>query len=226
MIGFAHSPCLYYDHRYPTSRLLLLAKTYSIVLRYDTLTNLAPGSVGFLFGGAIGIIKSLPPFLSAGATSLQTFGLGTVFTFTRLSIVRAWTTEQHAPTPGDLTKATALAGAFSGGSMGALFRGRKNVIPGAVMWCVFGATGQFLYNKWSIAPHRVEAKGPGFWQRMSEKSWTPFKVLTNEEYADMLKEKMLKVEVEISIIDDKIAALKEQQKVEDVKEIPPAARKS
>lgn len=83
-----------------------------------------------------------------------------------------------------------------------------------------------MYNKWSIAPRRSESKGPGFWQRMSEKSWTPFKVLSNEEYANMLKEKMLKIEVEISIIDDKIAALKSQQEVENTREVQSAAEKS
>lgn len=37
------------------------------------------------------------------------------------------------------------------------------------------------------------------------------KHLTNEQYAEMLKERLLKVEVEISILDDKIAALKKGQ---------------
>ncbi|PPJ53049.1 hypothetical protein CBER1_11362 [Cercospora berteroae] len=177
--------------------------------------GVASGGAGFLFGGAVGIVRNLPPFLSAGATSLQTFGLGTVLTHTRLTIIRAWTTDEHKPTPGELTAATALAGGLSGGSVGALFRGRRNIIPGAIMWSIFGATGQYMYNSWSKAPQQGETQRSGFWQRMSEKSWTPFKVLSNEEYAKMLEEKMLKVEVEISILDDKIAAMKEQQRGEE-----------
>lgn len=55
---------------------------------------------------------------------------------------------------------------------------------------------------------------------MSKKSWTPFKVLTNEEYTEMLRERMLKVDVEIAVLDDKIAALKEQQGSAEAKEDP------
>lgn len=138
-------------------------------------------------------------------------------THTRLTIIRAWTTDEHKPTPGELIAATTLAGGLSGGSMGALFRGRRNIIPGAIVWSIFGATGQYMYNSWSRAPQRGETQRTGFWQSMSEKSWTPFKVLSNEEYAKMLEEKMLKVEVEISILDDKIAAMKEQQRVEETR---------
>lgn len=49
---------------------------------------------------------------------------------------------------------------------------------------------------------------------MSERSFSPVTVLTNEQYAEMLREKMLKLDVEISIIEDKIAALESQQRRE------------
>lgn len=209
------------------SLLAIILCTYlSIALFSYITTDMFLAGVGFMFGGAVGILKNLPLSLSAGVTSLQSFGLGAVFTFTRLSVIQAWTTELQTPTPGDLIKATAIAGAFSGGSLGALFRGRKNVIPGAIMWCIFGATGQFMYNRRTLPAQRAEPKGPGFWQSMSDKSWTPFKVLSNEEYAGMLKEKLLRVEAEISIIDDKIAAMKGQQQAEVAREGEAAAKKS
>ncbi|EME85840.1 uncharacterized protein MYCFIDRAFT_72314 [Pseudocercospora fijiensis CIRAD86] len=172
--------------------------------------GVACGSVGFLFGGAVGILRGLPVFFAATATGVQTFGLGTAFTWTRLSIIHAWTTEQRPPTSSDLIKATAIAGGFSGGAMGALFRGRKNILPGMLMWSIFGAAGQYSYNLWTV-PRQIGPQGPGFWQRMSEKSWTPFRVLSNEEYATMLKEKQLRLDVEISILEDKIAAIKKEQ---------------
>ena len=78
------------------------------------------------------------------------------------------------------------------------------------MWSIFGAAGQYSYNLWAV-PRQIGPQGPGFWQRMSEKSWTPFRVLSNEEYATMLKEKQLRLDVEISIIEDKIAAIKKEQ---------------
>lgn len=51
---------------------------------------------------------------------------------------------------------------------------------------------------------------------MSEKPFSPVTVLTNEQYAEMLREKMLKLDVEISIIEDKISALEVRQRQEAV----------
>lgn len=82
------------------------------------------------------------------------------------------------------------------------------------MFSLFGCLGQVAYNKLSARPEVNAEPKQGFWRRMSEKSFSPVTVLTNEEYAEMLREKMLKVDVEISIIDDKIAALKEQERRE------------
>lgn len=80
------------------------------------------------------------------------------------------------------------------------------------MFAIFGAAGQHIYNRYT-APTDVRPR-ENFWKRMSEKSWTPFKVLTNDEYAEMLRDRMLKLDVEIAVLDDKIAALKEQQQRE------------
>lgn len=86
------------------------------------------------------------------------------------------------------------------------------------MFAIFGAAGQYVHNRYT-APKEVKPR-ENFWKRMSEKSWTPFKVLTNEEYTEMLRERMLKIDVEIAVLDDKIAALKEQQ---DRVEVPEGA---
>lgn len=123
--------------------------------------------------------------------------------------MNAWTIDGKPPAPRDLTKASSLAGALSGGAAGFIFRGRSNILPGAVMFAIFGAVGQHIHNRYT-APKDVQPR-ENFWKRMSEKSWTPFKVLTNEEYAEMLRERMLKIDVEIAVLDDKIAALKEQE---------------
>lgn len=85
----------------------------------------------------------------------------------------------------------------------------------------FGFAGQSLYNRWSAPKEFVESTEPkqGFWQ-----SLIPMKHLTNEQYAEMLKERLLKVEVEIAILDEKIAALKKGQQQQQVQ--PPAEGKS
>lgn len=50
---------------------------------------------------------------------------------------------------------------------------------------------------------------------MAKKSWSPITVMTDAEYADLLRERLVKVEAEIAVIDDKIAELRKQEVVED-----------
>lgn len=100
--------------------------------------------------------------------------------------------------------------------MGLLTRGRSHAIPGAVMFTLFGFLGQVGYNAFTVERHTDVKTGPGFWKRMSEKSFSPVKIMSDQEYADMLNDKILKLDVEISILDDRIAALrKEQQNASD-----------
>ena len=79
------------------------------------------------------------------------------------------------------------------------------------MFSLFGFLGQTGHNRLSARPEPGAVPKQGFWKRMSEKSFSPVTVMSNEEYAEMLRGKLLKVDVEISILDDKIAALKQQQ---------------
>jgi hypothetical protein len=71
-----------------------------------------------------------------------------------------------------------------------------------------------MYNKISAPREKPHVPDDGFWMRMGRKSWFPARVMTDQEYSDLLKEKMLKLDVEISIIDDRIAALRKQQALE------------
>ena len=85
------------------------------------------------------------------------------------------------------------------------------------MFSLFGFAGQVAYNSFSARRLVGVKEGPGFWRRMAEKSWSPVTVMSNEEYAERLREKMLKVDVEIAIIDDKIEALRTLQREENGK---------
>ncbi len=150
----------------------------------------------------------------ATASGLQTFALGTTFWATRTVVLDAWIPANRVATSGDLIKASTLSGAVSGGIIGAVTRGRANVLPGMIMISSFGFLGQVIYNKISAPREKPHVPGDGFWMRMGRKSWFPARVMTDQEYADLLKEKMLKLDVEISIIDDRIAALRKQQALE------------
>lgn len=173
--------------------------------------------MGFVFGGATGILKfggsssaGVAPFLYAGASGLQTFAIGTTFWTIRTATIAAWTTTNSTPTTGDLVKASAVSGGITGGVLAAILRGRSNVVPGVIMFTIFGSAGQWMYN--SFADSRNADAGPktNFWERVGERKWSPMKVLSNEEYATMLKERQLKIDAEVAVIDDKITALRGQ----------------
>ncbi|EOD44861.1 hypothetical protein GTA08_BOTSDO04380 [Neofusicoccum parvum] len=76
---------------------------------------------------------------------------------------------------------------------GALTGSRAHVIPGAVMFSIFGFAGQHIYNFFDT---RHAAR--------------PVKVLSEDEYEEMLKEKLLKVDVEIALVDESIEKLRQQ----------------
>lgn len=78
------------------------------------------------------------------------------------------------------------------------------------MFSLFGGLGQATYNRLTVPREIDTAPKPGFWKRMSEKRFSPVTVITNEQYAEMLREKVLKVDVEISLLDDRINDLKRQ----------------
>lgn len=84
------------------------------------------------------------------------------------------------------------------------------------MFGLFGFVGQHVYNVAfdKTAPASApagEAKGNLF-QRLANKKWTPFTVLTDQEYKAMLDEKLLRFEAEIALIDDRIAGLRVKER--------------
>ena len=54
---------------------------------------------------------------------------------------------------------------------------------------------------------------PSFLQKLASKKWIPMKSLSNEEYEGMLQDKLIKVEAEIALLDEDIAALKAKENV-------------
>lgn len=56
-------------------------------------------------------------------------------------------------------------------------------------------------------------------QRMADSKWIPLRTLSDQEYRGMLEEKLLSVEAEIALIDDKI------QELEKARPVPASASK-
>lgn len=46
---------------------------------------------------------------------------------------------------------------------------------------------------------------------MAESKWIPLKALSDDDFRDILKEKVLSIEVEIALLDDKIRSLEEER---------------
>ena len=49
-----------------------------------------------------------------------------------------------------------------------------------------------------------------FWQRVADSKYSPMKVLSDEEYEKVLREKLVRVEAEIALIDDDIGKMQAQ----------------
>lgn len=95
-----------------------------------------------------------------------------------------------------------------------VFRGPRNVIPGTIMFTLFGFVGQHGYNALDRR-NTVEVKrqavlkeegkqDPNWMQRMAKSKWVPMSVLSDEEYEKMLEEKLLGVEASLALVDERM----------------------
>lgn len=86
------------------------------------------------------------------------------------------------------------------------------------MFSIFGLLGQTIYNSMD-AQHTQELQlaategkkaDSTFWRRVADSKWGPMKVLSDEEYQNMLREKLLRVNAEIALVDESIERLREE----------------
>lgn len=76
------------------------------------------------------------------------------------------------------------------------------------MFSLFGAGGQGIANwRAARAANTPPSSGKGFWEKYS-----PFTRLSDQDYEKILEERLLRVEVEIALIDDHIKELRESEK--------------
>ncbi|KAK6207920.1 hypothetical protein QIS74_13001 [Colletotrichum tabaci] len=159
------------------------------------------GTIGMFSGIAAGIIRDSTPALFALASGIQWFALGSSYWLSRTVVMSAWGGEATLSNSSKV-QASAVAGGTAG-MVGGLIRGPKNIIPGVLVFSLIGGTGQAFYNSVQGRPEATEKRKSIF-----ESSWSPLKKLSDDEYRDMIEEKMLKIDAEIALIDDKIAELR------------------
>lgn len=165
------------------------------------------GIGGILIGGTAGIIRSTPAVLFATISGAQCFALGTTYWYSRSTILRAWDVNNGQHTARERLSASAIAGAIAGSGVGLVTRGPRNVVPGGVMFALFGAGGQYILNAMEDRPADT---GENVLKKFARSKWTPVSVLSDEDYAEMLREKLLKVDVEVALIDDRIVELRKK----------------
>ncbi|KAM0480457.1 hypothetical protein ACHAPX_004288 [Trichoderma viride] len=160
------------------------------------------GVVGVMAGVAGAIARDTSPVASGAVTGFQWFALGGSFWFTRSVTVRAMGGDQQLR-PVDKTIASTVGGSAAGAVAG-LIRGPGKILPAMVMWGVLGAGGQMAANGLSNRKPKVKDENDSWFRS----KWSPLKKLTDQEYVDMMEEKILRVEADIALIDDRITELK------------------
>lgn len=89
-------------------------------------------------------------------------------------------------------------------------------MPGLVIFTLLGYGGQSVFNRvdaWQMG--RAQTPSKPLMQRMAESKWIPLRHLSDEEYRNMLNEKLLSVEAEIALLDEKIEQLESSRPVSD-----------
>ncbi|KAI9795761.1 MAG: hypothetical protein M1833_006854 [Piccolia ochrophora] len=125
---------------------------------------------------------------------------------------------QGSAKPGDKVLVSGLAGSLTGGTVAFLTRGRANVIPGTIMYSLLGLSGQGVYNYADARHTRWEMGGTGegnessFWRKLADMKWSPVKVLSDDEYRDLLEGKLQRVNAEIALTDENIKKLAEKSR--------------
>ena len=96
------------------------------------------------------------------------------------------------------------------------------------MFTLFGHLGQKTYNILDARHSEqvaadihaaVEGKqktAKRFWERVADMKWSPMTAVSDEDYGDLLKEKLVRVEAEIALLDEEVERLKgEEQRMKE-----------
>jgi len=92
------------------------------------------------------------------------------------------------------------------------FIGLRPSVSGVIGGTLVGYFGQTGYNwldrrKTEAVTSPAAPKDP-FWRRLANSKYSPMTVLTDEQYKALLREKLLRVDTEIAIIEDDIAKIR------------------
>ena len=89
------------------------------------------------------------------------------------------------------------------------------------MFTLFGYVGQTVYNKLDAKYSEQVAVGMrdekeekrGLWNKVAEMKWSPMKKLSDEEYGNLLKERLLRIEADIALVDEELEKVRSEENV-------------
>ncbi|KAL8896521.1 MAG: hypothetical protein Q9207_007668 [Kuettlingeria erythrocarpa] len=82
------------------------------------------------------------------------------------------------------------------------------------MFSLFGYAGQHAYNYLDRPRASKPTLEQPLWKRVLNSKYSPMKVLSDEQYEDLLREKLLGVEAQIAIVEEKIDDAKAKARAE------------
>jgi hypothetical protein len=109
-----------------------------------------------------------------------------------------------------LPRNTCLAHSFPGGP--------RNIIPGILFFSALGGGVTFLSQQIQSRERKEKTS-------ILSSKWSPLRPISDQEYVEILEQKILKIDAEIAIIDDNIALLKGAQQTAGSKDEPSDAAK-
>jgi hypothetical protein len=85
--------------------------------------------------------------------------------------------------------------------------------PGLIVFSLLGYLGQGSWNmveRWH-ANNQGKKESRSILQRMADSKWIPLRSLSDDDFKHILNEKILSMEVEIALLDDKIKSLEDER---------------
>ncbi|KAL2222056.1 hypothetical protein M432DRAFT_207353 [Thermoascus aurantiacus ATCC 26904] len=174
------------------------------ILKSSLKVGTLSGTAGLVYGGVAGVLRSPHPVIHSISCGIHWFACGASFWWLRSNILKLHF--QDNATPKERAYTSAISGGIAGGGVTRLMGGR--LLPGVIVFSLLGYLGQSSYNavdRWRLENPDISTKT--IVQRIADSRWVPLRSLSDEEYRNMLSEKLLGIEAEIAIIDEKIQEL-------------------
>lgn len=166
------------------------------------------GALGAAFAAAHATLKGRNAALWGAAAGFQCFVLGSTFWFSR-DVLRNNVDQGQGLSYRDDLLYSGFAGSLAGMAGGAM-RSRGNIIPGAIVFGLVGLGGQAGLSALAGRIDAPDRERRPILDRLSDSKWWPLKSVSDEDYERELTEKIVGLEAELEVIDEKIALLRRE----------------